>query len=1132
MKAYKKTMLALLFCSVASPSFSVGPGVIGSDEELGRWVNFGVRGGQPQGGLVCAPNNTLYTSGDITGIRKSVTGGGDWFLISDPTSPAAFASYTVMALDFNTFLDGIEGNEVLYVAKETSRFPNPNYSDYDGNDDSFSLARSTDSGVTWNNVGEIKAFKGNKGYRYSPLSVAPTSAIGYGVFAMRDDTSAEVQYLYSFTRSGDAVDISGLLALCQSNSGTATWVYDVKAFADYSALITTDVGVFLINEQGSSATEVNLPSGAGEGRYMYVNPLEPSVVWMVGKLNSGAGTLLRSDNGGANWQIINGSLDFAPGIFAVYGSSGSGSNYVVAIASEEKDNPYQQGAFRDKKMHYSSDGGSNFYDSTVAQRDGSDPEYPIETTWGGVDITQICATPTLDSSMGVFHMSVFGGYQFSDDNGENFSWSNRGIYGLTAFAMDASNGRLTVTHNDHGMFRSDVGAAGEDSWTNLLYNNWVQIDRQLPVQDPEGLNPTPKRLTSATDLVVDPRFGGDTMYYIKTRPSNKENWLIRKTTNGAANYLTDWESVFSSEDLPEDYKIVIALDLYELWKNDKEVLLVGTRPIGGSTAAGIIRLENTGTGWQSTDMSAGLSPEAKAGIKSIDSSPYGELFIRTFKGVYRFDRSLNGGTWVAATNIPETGNPGDSHRNGIAFDDDYPEMVYIVKNDHIWRSTDFGNTFSDWRQLPLMDEIVHSEKGYLASSLRVKDGSIYAAMPISWPYIDDTYVTRGGVMKSDAGDASADWHWLSQKTLPRADVTQTMEFGSGGELYVGDGGSGLSRYEIIIDNEDADSSKPYYGFTFNNGAQWATADVVDPGKQFGPEVRNPRTSLVSDPGFFSRFIWQFQVPKAGYYKVYGWWNQVKNAVMHNDVEYKLVKWVAGTETLVKQVDDINQQNYQSRWNELALVELEEGEIYKLKMHVSADAGGKVINADAVRIEPFKPVIVVDNEDPGFSFERGALVNHFEASNPWRYPYGPQKGNPATSRNKKIWQYSGEDNYSRWSFTVPESGNYEVSAWWAELDGSWQSKAVVYHVHYSDGAGGALDALCDPVDQTSDSNDALPENVYQWNRLTCAANSAFYFEKDTTYFVEIRENEQPTTGPGSQLHKHYNSDAIKVEFVGK
>ena len=106
--------VCVTYC-IALPAYAL------EDHQHGRWVNFGVIGGQPQGGVVVSPSvsksgeDIVFTVGDITGLRQSVTGGRDWVSVSDPTSPAMFPEYTVMAIDEATFSNAIEGDEVILV---------------------------------------------------------------------------------------------------------------------------------------------------------------------------------------------------------------------------------------------------------------------------------------------------------------------------------------------------------------------------------------------------------------------------------------------------------------------------------------------------------------------------------------------------------------------------------------------------------------------------------------------------------------------------------------------------------------------------------------------------------------------------------------------------------------------------------------------------------------------------------------------------------------------------------------------------------------------------------------------------------------------------------------------------------
>ncbi len=419
--------------------------------------------------------------------------------------------------------------------------------------------------------------------RYFPLSVAPASAAGKGLFAVSEGGVAK---LYALERnSSSATEIT----LPPDNISV---IYDAKALSDNSGIITTDQGVYVTSDYSSLQALTN-PVLAGDCRYMYINPAYPDVIWLTRKLSNSDGQLLRSTDGGINWQVVNASLGFRPGLLAVFGGAADGTNARILIGTELLDDPYAQGAFN-TALYYSI-GGQSFQSSYVPANDGSDPGYPIRG--GGNALNQVAATPTADSANGNFYVARFGGFMRSTDGGANFTWQNRGIHGLTTFSMIHRDNTLTVTHNDHGIFQSHTGTAGEPLWRNLLYDNWRQLD--------EKITSFGATLGNASDVIIDPE-DSNIIYYIK---SSGTKWHIRRTDNGAPT-VNDWVNIFSSDAWSGKYQIQMVLDYEERWKNNKEVLIVITsRPDKNDPSnpvMGVVRLENIDGVWTWSPMNGGL----------------------------------------------------------------------------------------------------------------------------------------------------------------------------------------------------------------------------------------------------------------------------------------------------------------------------------------------------------------------------------------------------------------------------------------------------------------------------------------------------------------------------------------------
>ena len=1123
-------LIGFLFCQ---STLKLSASTLTDEEQIGRWVNFGIKGGQPQGGVLCLPKmndlneDIIFTTGDITGLRKSVTGGGDWFTHSDPTSPEFYAEFGNLAFDLTTFTDSMLGNETIYLARVSTRF-NQVGGHATGIYDN--LLRSSDGGKSFQRIGDINVKY--KKVRYSSLSIAPQGT-GNGLFAALSNDGQV--YLYSLSRSlptASQIDLSAT---------PISMIYDVEALDDNSAVITTDAGVYALSDytldtitmtliQDESLYPLDGPttSELAMNRYMYLDPEKPHVIWLAQAENN---RVLKSIDAGASWSITS-DLSFSPGLLAASGGDDSGTNAHVVVSEASKDDPYQRGAFK-SLLHYSSDGGVTFSASKIAVNDGTDSGYPIRG--GAKALNQLCARDG-----GEFHVARFGGYMRSVDGGETFAWHNRGIHGLNTNSVDLRDGIMTVTHNDHGIFRTSINTGMDDPWQEFLYDNWKQLDHKTKT------HPTNEQLATGVDAIVDP-VDSNVIYYIKTKANNPEVWLIRKTTNGAINNIdalpsddldADWKNIFDSTAWSSEFTIKMVLDYQAKWLG-QETLLIATSCLDKNCASGkgVVKIgyKETAPGvfeWVDEELNGSgdgaLSETAKRGIKNIHTDLYGNVYIRTYDNNYRYNRATD--AWKV---ISEVGHEGKTNFNAVAFDPNDASKVYYADQGELLISNNFGETFSEdsKKQFPIVPEYEYSTAigsavgtKYFPKTLAVGDDALYAGMAIQYPFVaGDGSVPKGGVMKSvDDGDT---WFWLNQSGMQTAEVDRSLIFGDDGYLYAAESGSGLSRYEIIVDNKDLDATKPYYFLTRGEG--WKDTTAIDPEKQFGPEVKQPRSSVYfTNQGSRGAAIWRFQVPETGYYKVFTRWNAVTEESMREDPRY-VVKHAEVNGVSYTRITEMNQTENSGTWQWLkeatqeGVYKFNQGEKYEVKLISNGNNAsvGKVVDADAIRLEPFKPEVIIDNsdtvagEDVFFSQSGGDIVSHYQGI--WRYPYGPQKGYAPDSVCPKV-DAQGDSQWAKWKFKVPVSGYYEVYAWWAGGP-QYQSSKAFYRVNHDEDNGIAQKTK--PQYQK--------DNHGRWMLLTTDSHQSFHFTAGETYDVSIYAKDQEYA-----TADHYNADAIRVVFSGR
>jgi hypothetical protein len=171
--------------------------------------------------------------------------------------------------------------------------------------------------------------------------------------------------------------------------------------------------------------------------------------------------------------------------------------------------------------------------------------------------------------------------------------------------------------------------------------------------------------------------------------------------------------------------------------------------------------------------------------------------------------------------------------------------------------------------------------------------------------------------------------------------------------------------------------------------------------------------------------WSFNITTAGSYEVYAWWVASTNRA--TNAPYT-INYQGGSDTV-----RVSQQIKGGQWNYLGTYSFGAG---TYSVVLSDDANNYVI-ADAIKVSlegtpHFYPFPISDNPDAIYIGEWKAWSGQSEYGNDFYFhPIGTGI------------------NSASWTLAVPEAGNYNVYAWWAE--GSNRAADARYTVNYEGGS---------------------------------------------------------------------------------
>ncbi|MDR6227200.1 golvesin C-terminal-like domain-containing protein [Desmospora profundinema] len=232
--------------------------------------------------------------------------------------------------------------------------------------------------------------------------------------------------------------------------------------------------------------------------------------------------------------------------------------------------------------------------------------------------------------------------------------------------------------------------------------------------------------------------------------------------------------------------------------------------------------------------------------------------------------------------------------------------------------------------------------------------------------------------------------------------------------------------------------------------------------------------LWSRPGAGDTFTWNFNISKAGYYRVSE--KHQPNQNRASNAPFTIHHSGGSTKQL------IDQRAYSGQWVELGTFKFDEG---AAKVVLSDDADGTLL-ADAIKIEPVPYTEVIDNKHPDTE-----AVGVWTSTNAIKRFVGTDY----------LWNRPGTGDTFTWNFNIPESGYYRIS----EKHQSNQNRAsnAPFTIHHSGGTSKQL------IDQRANSGQWVELGTFKFDKG--AAKVVLSDDADGTLIADaIKIEKVPTT----------------------
>lgn len=482
------------------------------------------------------------------------------------------------------------------------------------------IYRSTDGGLTWKQVAAPSV--GLELYRIGFNRGNAAFAYASGVIL----NSQETQYATAFQTSSDSgmtwVNAPGSASL-PSGSGYAEVVFAAVPSAPKTVYLLVEslasgLNLFKTVDQGVTWTALtSFPSGFPRPPGLVaVNPTNPNMVF------AGATLLYGSTDGGQTWQSAGGT---APGIQLHV------DNHALIFSPDGT------------RMYESNDGG------VWTMQTGSSA--------GWVNLNAGFGTAEFYPGLGLDPSNIartFGGTQ---DNGTllysgQLGWTYAGVCGDGfSTAINPTSSNIVYASCSGGFFRSLSGGAPA-SWT-------------------AAQNGLPPAIAAYPSFILDP--ATPTALYLFALPQTSTGQTIFQSLDGANSWHqvgpTFQSSIAAVAVAPSDSNTVVALD-------QSGNLAITTNALSGSAST-----------WASYRAPAAALFDAneETGITIAPQNPK-QIYLARLQVLFE---TLDGAmTWQAKNLANVTGN-----LNGLVVDPDIPNTLYLSTDSSVFRSSDGGATW-------------------------------------------------------------------------------------------------------------------------------------------------------------------------------------------------------------------------------------------------------------------------------------------------------------------------------------------------------------------------------------------------------------------------------------------------------
>ncbi len=302
---------------------------------------------------------------------------------------------------------------------------------------------------------------------------------------------------------------------------------------------------------------------------------------------------------------------------------------------------------------------------------------------------------------------------------------------------------------------------------------------------------------------------------------------------------------------------------------------------------------------------------------------------------------------------------------------------------------------------------------------------------------------------------------------------------------------------LLVDDPDATFSPDCAPGSCDPYSEWRYAAAG--GDRYGTGDRYMAVKSLTPGGAVDgTATWTPTIPATGEYDVYAWWDDTSGDAKRSSSVTYTIYYNDGFDSVPVTAD---QTANGGRWNLLDTRNFNAGTSCYVELSNDAPKGTDPtktwVRADAIKFEPSTSDVIVD--DPDATVSPDCIPGSCDRYSEWEYAAGGDRYGTGDRYMavKSLTPGGAVDGTATWTPTIPETGEYNVYAWWDDKSGdAKRSSSVTYTIYYNDG----FDSVQVTADQTADGG--------QWNLLLDTRN----FNAGTSCYVELSNDAPKGTDP--------------------